>query len=338
MKQFFCLLFLIKSFSLFSQTDYWSYQVYFSGCPINHIPKGITIPDHDKKSRAIMNAIISGDTYDQLLQKYPDSLDLKLEKLIAGKVIERNKNGFTLLFPVLVGKKRVELQSIIHRRISEKDVSLDSIILTLKQALPEKPEMIFHILWSRIMDECWWNLYNSTFQTEKGPPSIAFIVYPPHPYQCGTNSDYTPDNDMFAMSWSYNIFNESFSVPSSKSFFTLAANNPVPEPDRVFFAGHGLLDTENHALIFTYHEGDSLDMLCDSLKTGYANLIRGLFDYNELSKIFQISADDLFLLISHELAYELIGTIAEKKELFIPITLQNNPELNFKYLVSIRLH
>ena len=72
MKRIFSLLLLLKSFFLFSQTDYWSYQIYFSGCPINHIPKGITIPDHDKKSRAIMNAIIDGDRYEQLQQKYPD--------------------------------------------------------------------------------------------------------------------------------------------------------------------------------------------------------------------------------------------------------------------------
>ena len=73
---------------------------------------------------------------------------------------------------------------------------------------------------------------------------------------------------MFAMSWSYNIFNESFSVPSSKSFFSLVTNNPIPKPDQIFFAKHGLLDAENHALIFTYYEGDSLDVLCDSLKSG----------------------------------------------------------------------
>lgn len=285
-----------------------------------------------------MNAIIAGDKYEQLQRKFPDSLDIKLEKLTDGKVIERNNNDFTLLFPVLTGEKRTELQTLIHKRITEKCISLDPITQALKKALPKNPEMIFHFLWSRIMDECWWNLYNTTFQTESGPPSIAFIVYPPHPYQCGTNSDYTPDNDMFAMSWSYNLFNESFNVPSSKSFFCLAANNPVPKPDQVFFIKHGLLDAENHPRIFTYSEEDSLDVMCDSLKTIYANLIRKVFDYNELSKTFQIPADDLFLLVSHEMAYELIGIIAEKGELFIPITLQNNLKLTFKYLVSIRLH
>lgn len=338
MRFLFSLLILLTSYNLFAQTDFWSYQVYFSGCPINHIPKGITIPDHDKTCRAIMNATIGGDTYEQLQQKFPDSLDLKLGKLIDGKVLERNKSGFTLLFPVLAGDKRAQLQAIIEKRISKKDVSLDPIIRALKQALPERPEMVFHFLWSRIMDECWWNLYNTTFQTEKGPPSIAFIVYPPHPYQCGTNSDYTPDNDMFAMSWSYSLFNESFSVPSSKSFFSLATGNPVPEPDRDFFVKHGLLDAKNQARIFTYPEGGSLDLLCDSLKTIYADMIRDLFDYKELSKIFQIPADDLFIVVSHEIAYELIRMIADKKELYIPILLQNNPKQNFEFLVSIRLH
>ena len=332
------ILLLFNAFNLFPQTDYWSYQVYFSGCPINHIPKGITIPDNDKTSRKIINGIIGGNSYNQLQQKFTDSLDIKLEKLISGKVIERNQNGFKLLFPVLVNKKRTELQAIIHKRLFGSGVTIDTMVQALKLALPGKPELIFHFLWSRIIDDCWWDLYNSTFNTDKGPPSIAFIVYPPHPYQCGTNSDYTPDNDMIAMSWSYNLFNESFHVPPTKSFFDLALKKSVPKPDQDFFMKYGLIDSEGHSLIYTYIEGDSMDRLCDSLKATYIKNLKGLFDFNELSKTFEIPADDLFILVAHEIAYELIGILAEKHSIPIPVRLQDNPNLNFRYLVSIRLH
>jgi len=264
-------------------------------------------------------------------------LDKKLEKLNSGKVIERNKNDFKLLFPVLVDDKRAELRKIIHNRLSGSDFSIDTIIHALNQALPESPELIFHFLWSRIIDDCWWNLYNVTFNSDKGPPGIAFIVYPPHPFQCGTNSDYSSKNDMFAMSWSFNLFDESFRVPPANSFFNLAAKEIVPKTDQEFFLKHGLIDSENNSTLFTYHENDPLDVLCDSLKGIYINKVRGLFNFSELGKIFQIPADEFFIVISHEIAYEILSELNDHKKIFIPITTRDNPDLNLKYLVSIRL-
>ena len=329
-------IFLFSSFWLQAQTDYWQYLVYFSGCPINHIPKGITIPDRDPASRAILNAIIGGDSYNNLTEKFHDSLDTRLEKLIAGKVIERKGENFKLLIPVLTGKKRDELRTLIQQQVKRSGLTADTLVHALKQALPQHPEMVFHFLWSRIIDETWWNSYNATFHTDEGPPSIVFIVASPHPFQCGTNSDYSPRNDMFAMSWSCNLFDETFAVPSSKSFFSLADRKDVPGNDLVFFRQHGLLDTNNQSQIFSYAVNDPLDLLCDSLKTVYIGMIRGLFDFRQLSTTFGIPANDLYLVVLHETAYELIGALDAKKSLLIPITREANPQLNFKFLVSIR--
>ncbi len=336
MKPILCFLLILDCCCIFPQTDYWASQVYFSGCRINHIPIGITIPDRDKKARMIINAIIDGCSYHDLQQKYPDSLDNKLEELISGKVIERNRDSFKLLFPVVVGENRAKLRNMIRKRMDESGLKLDTLIVALNRYVSGDPRMVFHLLWSRIIDDCWWNLYNSVFETDKGPPSIAFLVFPPHPYQCGTNSDYSSANDMFAFSWSYNLFNDSFSVPSAKSFFNLAENKAIPKPDRDFFLEHGLTDTTGVSLLFTYVQGDRLDSLCDTLKSVYINKIKGLFDYSELSRIFQIPAADLFIVAAHEVAYELIGMLHERNSVFIPIILKNNPELRLRYLVSVR--
>jgi hypothetical protein len=338
MKWFLSILLVINCSFLSAQKNYWSYLVYFGGFPVNHIPKGISIPNNDKKSRMIINAIIEGSSYDNLKQKYPDSLDLKLERLISGGVIERTSNSFKFLFPVLVGVNRTKLETIIHKKIAESKITLDSMVFALKNSLGKNPDMIFHFIWSRIIDECWWNLYNSTYQTDKGPPSITFIVYPPHPYQCGTNTYFFPDNDVYSMSWSYNIFNESFKLPPKKSFFNLATNKTISNSDHDFFVKHGLINSEGQSLIYTYLKDNQLDKLCDSLKAVYIKEIKGLFDFNELSKIFQIPADDLFVLTSHEIAYELIKVLSERNITYIPILLKNNPDQNLRNLVSIRFH
>ncbi len=330
------LLLILFACSASAQPDYWAYQVYFSGTPINHIPKGITIPDRDKGSRAIVNAIIGGTTYSGLKQLLPDSLDERLEKLVAGRMIERHGDTIRMLFPALAGEKRDLLRDRIRKRIMESGIRLDTLVSALEKALPHNPELVFHFLWSRIIDESWWNSYNATFQTGQGPPSIAFLVYPPHPFQCGTNSDYTPHNDMFALSWSYNIFGDTFRIPATRAFFALAQGDTIRPADRSFFAAHRLCDETSRSRIFTYRQDDPLDRLCDQLKEVYIGKINDLFDYRELGHLFGIAPDDFYILALHEVAYELIGQLQDTKPIRLPVTREGNPDLDFRPLVSIR--
>jgi len=331
------IIFLILSRLAFAQTDYWANLVYFSGCPINHIPKGITIPDKDKESRQILNAILAGASEEQLKSQFPDSLEPELNKLINGNVIRRKSNHYEVTFPVLVGENRNKIRDLVHKRVSSLNISLDSLIRPLETALKDNPKMVFHFLWSRVMDDCWWNWYNSEFKTEQGPPSIAFIVYPPHPFQCGTNSDYSADNSQFAFSWSYYLFDEFFTLPPTSSFYNLAVNKPVPEKDMKFFIQYGLSDTSDSKRIFTYFEDSALDSICNTLKSKYVKMVKGMLDYQKLSNDFHIPADELFLVISHEVAYEIFNILDDTKAIYIPITRKNNRVPDFSYLVSWKL-
>ena len=338
MRSILLVIFICVGLKSFSQTDYWANLVYFNVGTISHIPKGITIPDKNIQARIVLNAIIGGSSYSEMKQHYTDSLDLILTSLIESKVIRRDNDYFEVLFPVLIGEKRNILKALIHEKITDAAVSIDSLINILKKGLYNNPEMIFHFLWSRIIDDCWWGLYNSEFKTDKGPPSIAYIIYPSHPFLCGTNFDNTPDNSQIAISWSYNLFNEFINLPSTSSFYNLAMNKSVSEKDHAFFLKHGLIDSNNVSKLFTYNKGDKLDLLCDSLKKLYIDRIYGLFDYHELSKEYQIPADGLFVLMFHEIAYEIFEILNERRiSISIPIVKENNPTLDFSYLISIRI-
>ena len=338
MRSILLVLFAFVGLKSFSQTDYWANIVYFNVGTRNQIPKGITIPDKNIQARIVLNAIIGGSSYNEMKQQYPDSLDLILTSLIESKVIRRDNDYFKLLFPVLIGEKRNILKTLIHEKISDAEASIDSLINILRRGLSNNQEMIFHFLWSRIIDDCWWGLYNSEFKTDKGPPSIAYIVYPSHPFLCGTNFDNTPDNSQIAISWSYNLFNEFINLPSTSSFYNLALNKSVSEKDHAFFLKHGLIDSNNVSKLYIYNEGGKLDILCDSLKKLYIDRIYGLFDYQELSKEFQIPADELFVLMFHEISYEIFKILNERRiSIAVPIVRENNPTLNFSYLISIRI-
>jgi hypothetical protein len=338
MRAILLVLFICVGLKTFSQTDYWANLVYFNVGTINHIPKGIIIPDKNNQARIVLNAIIGGSSYKEIKQQYPDSLDLILTSLIEGKVIRRNSDYFEVLFPVLIGEKRNILKTLIHEKITDAAVSIDSLINILKKGLYNNPEMVFHFLWSRIIDDCWWGLYNLEFKTDKGPPSISFIVHPSHPFLCGTNFDNTTDNSQIAISWSYNLFNEFVNLPSTSSFYNLALNKSVSEKDHAFFLKHGLIDSNNESKLFIYHKGGKLDFLCDSLKKLYIDRIYGLFDYHELSKEYQIPADELFVLMFHEIAYAIFEILNERRiSISIPIVKENNPTLDFSSLISIRI-
>ena len=63
-----------------------------------------------------------------------------------------------------------------------------------------------------------------------------------------------------------------------------------------------------------------------------------MFNYKELSKVYHIPSDDLFILMSHEIVYEFFELLYEgKKSLYIPIIRENNPAPNFSSLISIKL-
>jgi len=338
MKTKLILLLIFLSARLMAQTDYWANLVYFSGCPVNHIPKGIGIPDRSPEAWAVMNAIIGGSSVGELRSRFPDSLDAVLTRLNKGNVIRSQKEKVQIVFPVLTGGQREKLNERVKSKIRERIPDIESLIAPLKKELKDRPNLVFHFLWSRVIDNCWWDLYNSEFHTKHVPPSIAWIIYPPHPFQCGTNYDQTANNSQIAISWSYNIFDDFFSLPSTAAFYSLAKHDTLKDKDREFFMKFGLMGPGNASLLFTYQSGGRLDLLCDSLKSAYAAKIKGMFDYRSLGAEFGIPASELFIIVVHEVAYNIFQVLSEEQnDLFIPILKETNPQRNFSWLCSFRM-
>jgi hypothetical protein len=337
-RRIFILLLVLLNFKAYPQPDYWANLVYFNGSHTRHIPEGITVPENDIELRSIMNSILHGSSYMELNRQFPDSLKVELSRLINGKLIQQKDDHFKVLIPVLTGDERSELKTFIHEKVEGKCAFIYDIIDQLSKLLSDHSDMIFHFLWSRVIDNCWWDLYKSEFKTKKGPPSLAFIVYPFHPFQCGTNFDNTTDNSQIAITWSYSLLKESYDFPSTASFYNLVLNKSVSDKDKTFFVRHGLVGPDNESKIFVYEEGGELDQLCATLKKRYIENITGVFDYEELSKVYQIPADELFVIMSHEIAYEFFELLQYKKEgLFIPISREKNPDQYLSSLISIRL-
>ncbi|HVN58185.1 MAG TPA: hypothetical protein VMT63_07815 [Bacteroidales bacterium] len=335
---FLSLIILSSWLSCFPQADYWANLVYFSGCPVSHIPKGITLADKNANARLIINMIIAGANEEQIKLRLRDSAEFWLNRLAEGKVIERDDNHLTLKFPVIADDNRKKLTEMIRSGIINSKIDLSAILNPLKSELKDRPELVFHFLWSRVIDDCWWKLYESEFNSRQGPPEIAFIVYPVHPYQCGTNSDYSSDNSQFALSWSYSLFSDDFNMPRTIAFFNLAMKTDISDKDREFFVSHGLIGESGKPKIFCYPENGRLDRLCNSLKKDYVKLIKGLFDYGSLSKEFNIPPEEMFLIVSHEVAYEIFSILdGNKSAVSIPILKKNNPSLDFYPLVSWKL-
>jgi len=127
-------------------------------------------------------------------------------------------------------------------------------------------------------------------------------------------------------------------LPGTKSFYNCAMNKSVPKSDAEFFKSHGLVDSSDKSKIFVYRTGDKLDKLCKELKITYSSALYNLFDYKKLALVFHIPADELFIVTSHEIAYEIFELINKSEQnIFFPILKEDNPNLDFSKMISIRL-
>jgi hypothetical protein len=61
--------------------------------------------------------------------------------------------------------------------------------------------MLFHLLWSRVIDDAWDKAWKATFTTE-GPADAAWLIYPGQRYDAGTNYGSVPGNGTYALTWS----------------------------------------------------------------------------------------------------------------------------------------
>lgn len=296
---------------------------FFGGSKPNHIPRAIDFLTTDSTARRIATACLPGATHGELESLRLDSLDQYLARLKMDSLIEVRGDKYYLTVPVFVGERRERLRQVTYEASARLVPVVDSMIPRLEKTLGDRREMLFHLLWSRVIDANWWPLYSAQFGDGGTPPSLAWVTYPAHSFFVGTNFWSMKDQDEMAITWSNPCLACPGPIQGNRLF--LIGESPLSEltdSQRVSLLERDCIDSTGHPRVYAYCTDGEVDRLFDRFKEEYAKAIRGLYDYAALSKEFGVRIDDLFVILMHETAYSVFDRLDRSGRLPFPSVLR----------------
>jgi hypothetical protein len=293
----------------------------------------------DSVNNAIATACIGGATHDDLAKVGLDDLDQRLKNLVAGNILVLRGGRYFIAFPVVTGETREKLTAEVDAVAREITPQVVPLLDQIRVAVPDRPDMVFHLLWSRVMDRFWWRAWQRAFH-HGTPPTTEWRIYPSHPFMVGTNSyDYGVNGDSFSVTWnSETNCNTRLVLASQLELDRGGWGLPVASTHNEDLKQLGLFDADMKFEGFAYHHGDRLDKLFKRLSDKYADLVASAYNYEQLGKSFNVPPDELFVIIQHETAYAILENLNHAGKLELPAVLSNPAELrSCRSLVSVML-
>jgi len=334
----FSLLSCTKSFDIKNDLDIYKGASYFTGgFSKKPYPKMRLLKD--VLNHKIAKMCINSATIEDLKKLNIEDLSHRLNILIEGNVLISTDQRYSLTFPVIVGENRKAMADIVTKAAEELSPFVESIINKLKLELKRNEHILFHILWSRVIDEVWFDAFNLSFPEEK-PPKVIWVMYPEHPFAVGTNYYSLPGRGSLALTWSDNFAEHLTAFDELRFELHQAAwkkeitNIQAKEKMKEF----GIFDMNGRFSVFSYKRSEKLDQILTNLTKEYASEVSGIYDYIALSEKFDIPYDELFVIVLHETAYAVFEKLYESGKLQIPgILLHEDSKKKSIQLTSIEL-
>jgi hypothetical protein len=292
----------------------------------------------DPANNAIGVACIDAPAAKDLDKLALPDLQQRLEKLQHGNALRIVDGRCSLTFPVLVGKRRQDLQTVVD----EAAARLAPRVLVMKQrlqaAVPDRPEMVFHLLWSRVMDDSWDSAWKAAFKSD-GPTDAVWVIYPHQTYDAGTNFSSVPGYGSYALTWSDATRPQLRDTTAAiVDAFRIGWNKGVSPADAARLQKYGLMTADAKARVFTFHVGDPTDKLVEELRAEYGTLAGRAYDYPALAQRFGIPPETMFLILLHETAYALFANLHRAGQLDFPAILSSGGDAHDTVrLISLRL-
>lgn len=287
----------------------------------------------DPTNNSIGNACIHNVRVSQLMNI--DEIEDHLNSLAKANVIALRNGRCSLTFPVIEGSRRERITRISKDAAIKLRPTALALIRRLQSAVPERRELMFHLLWSRVIDDgvVWQRAWREAF----GPsplPDVAWAVFPTHSFTVGTYSYPLNKSDWLAFTTTSNSYEyKSTIVDLAAELERLALGGETGSPSELRLQQLGFLDSRRSFRVFTYRTGDPFDQLVQQLTSEYATALTGVYDYRSLAKSFGVSPQHMFCILLHETAYALLDNLKRSGDLSVPAILTSKDVVQ---LVSIR--
>lgn len=294
----------------------------------------------DSEINAIANACIPGATQSQLERLNLPDLNTRLDRMLHGSLIVKTNELFTLSFSVIQGESRDQLNTVVEEKAIKLTPAVAAMLNQIYAAVPADHDVAFHLLWSRVMDRMWYPAWRTEKRSGNGPPFVTWAIFPESPYTVGTSSyDGVLGGGSNSKTWSHlSICSDFHPGDHQKELLAGAWGNTVDPTSVSDLQRMGLFDHKGRFTGFAYHANDSIDELLTQLTGRYASLVVDAFDYDALSKRWQVSADELWIVLQHETAYAILRNLADDGRLRMPAALRGSGDpRECRNVISLRL-
>jgi hypothetical protein len=296
-----------------------------------------SLPDTSLFNDAINNSIGKACMHNVRVSQLTHIADLnrRLSDLRKGNAIVLRNGRCSLTFPVIVGRRRTRVRTIAQAAVVTLRPKVKSMVQRLYASVPQRPELVFHLFWSRVIDDVWEKAWKAAFG-QSPLPDATWSIFPQHPFTVGTYSYPLPGNGWLALtlnsnSWKY----KNVVVDLAPALNRLAWARNISLKDESQLQQLGLLDSDKKFRVFTYQAGDRFDQLLQQMISEYATVLAGSYDYQALARALEVSPQHTFCMLLHETAYVLLDDLRRSGDLKVPV-LASPDENRVVELVSIK--
>ena len=292
---------------------------------------------HDPANNPILKACLVGTTAESVESLGIANLPQRLERLKQANLISQAGRQYRLAFPVIIGKKREQLTSITEHSASQLFPVAKKIVEQLTPMLEGHEEMLYHVLWSVVMDgHLTWHVAGQVLQQRVKNGDISFndkgwFIYPRHRFSCGTNTHVVQPFQL-RITHSRNMFRAvRLSASQDQTEFeqlvkraarvTYQGQSITSDADKKALLKYGLMDHQGKPKIFVFRLGpDNFEAvrLYIGLSQQFAKNLVLKTDIEGISEILQVTPGIAFVVAYHEICYELLQRLAENRLLDIP--------------------
>jgi hypothetical protein len=310
---------------------------YFSGQDDRRAPRLRLL--EDAVTRRLAEACLRSATRRDLERLRIADLEQRLDTLVGGHVVRRRGSGCQAGFPVFLGAKRRMLSDLAAAGAGRVGPVVDSLLPALAAVLGERQDMMFHVLWSRVMDEAWDAAWRRAFPKDT-LPLVVWVTYPEHSQAVGTNYSSFPGGGSLALTWSPRFTGHLAVLDSlSLELRQLAWGRAVADSAaRTRLAELGMLDTMGRSRVLAYPGNSPLDSTLRHLAEAYGAAAADALDWPDTARRLGYDARDVFIVLLHQVAYDVLARLKAEKRLEIPNAVtQGAPTTDAARLTSLVL-
>jgi tetratricopeptide (TPR) repeat protein len=242
--------------------------------------------------------------------------------------------------PVLMGKRREIIGRAARERAQALRPCVERILSELRSEVKGNERIVFHLLWSRILDESWAVIWRGCFPDGSYLPSVTWVIEPEHPFAVGTNSSSLPGDGSFSFTWSYNTENLAADLWTlGLPLYKAARALPLSQDERKRLQTYGFLDAKTgRNKTFCYERGDRLDSFFERMQARYASEASRAYDFKGLARMVDVDPGEFLIILLHETAYEQFENLDRSGMLRFPKVLKTGePAAESVDLMSLQL-